>query len=103
MHRNRQGSRMRLRIHGRSEYLHDQPGEDMKRVKLGTKLDLIRRNQEVTVEEYARKCDLPKDTMKRILEGRNAPSGKALIKILKLGGVRLGLLEIDDFDEEGIA
>jgi len=72
-----------------------QPKPVAPRLMNGTLIDGVRRNQELTIEEYALKCGIPVKTMKRICAGRNKPDGEHLLRIIKLGGVSPKLLEID--------
>lgn len=61
----------------------------------GTLIDNVRRNAELTVEEYALTCGIPFKTMKRICGGKNPPNGEHLLRLLRLGGVSPKLLELD--------
>ena len=71
------------------------PCPQVRRLINGTLIDNIRRNQELTVEEYAHTCGVPFKTMKRICAGRNVPNGEHLLRIIRFGGVSPKLLEID--------
>jgi len=74
-------------------------GCQMKHLKNGGRIDLIRQNQHLTISAYAAKCGVPEKTMERILLGSNEPNGTTLLKIIKRGGVSPDILEIDGWEE----
>lgn len=74
----------------------------MKHLINGGRINLIRRNQGLTIGEYAAKCGVPEKTMERICLGSNAPEGPTLLRIIKLGGVSPDVLELDGWDRSGI-
>lgn len=70
----------------------------------GGRIDLIRRNQHLTMSEFATKCGVPEKTMERICRGENEPEGGTLLRIIRRGGVSPEILEIDGWDrsDDGI-
>lgn len=74
----------------------------MKNLKVGGKINLFREGLGLTLEDWAKKCRVNQKTMERICLRRNDPSGRTLLAIIKHGGMSPDILEIDDFNDEGL-
>ncbi len=72
----------------------------MATTKVGTKLNLIRRAQGLTVGAFAKKCRIPESTMDRICSGYNEPSARNLYKIMRYGQVSIMAFDDTDFTSE---
>lgn len=68
----------------------------------GGRIDLVRRNLGLTLEQYANMCEVPEKTMERICQGKNPPSGLTLLKLIRLGNVNPDILDIKGWNEEGV-
>ncbi|MGB9978565.1 helix-turn-helix domain-containing protein [Methanobacterium sp.] len=68
--------------------------------QLGTKIQQIRENREMTVEELAAESQCSKEVIESIESGNLIPSLTPLIKIARVLGVRLGTF-LDDAPQTG--
>lgn len=69
----------------------------MKAIKIGGKIDFLRRNKGLTYGKLASESGVPESTVERILGDQSNPSAENLIRLARTVGLNLNMLKPEDF------